>query len=164
MATTRSGPSTRSRTPVAAAPADGQATRAKPKAVRIDYSVLLYVPQLIGWLRVAMMVTAVTNRSNPCLVCGAYLASLTLDMVDGAAARALGQTSRFGEVLDVTIDCGSRTFLWVLVATEDSNFAQLSSFLISMDWLTFVCAQASERERAIRALRDDQRTVPPMIH
>jgi phosphatidylglycerophosphate synthase len=113
------------------------------KPVRFNFGTLLYVPQLIGWLRVAMMVAGFYHRGNPLMVAGSYLASLTLDMVDGAAARALDQTSRFGEVLDVTIDCFSRTFLWVLVASMDSErFSLLGAFLVSMDWLTFVCAQA----------------------
>lgn len=40
----------------------------------------------------------------------AYSLSALLDAVDGQAARALGQTSKFGAVLDMVVDrCASRT-------------------------------------------------------
>jgi len=45
---------------------------------------------------------------------GFVMLSCVLDMVDGMLARRLGQTSRFGEVLDFGIDLVTHTVLWVL--------------------------------------------------
>lgn len=71
---------------------------------RVD--VLLYVPNLIGYARIlcALFILAAHARVGPVGVAALYGGASLLDLVDGIAARALGQTSRFGEVLDVVAD------------------------------------------------------------
>jgi CDP-diacylglycerol--inositol 3-phosphatidyltransferase len=70
-------------------------------------SVWLYVPNLIGYVRILSGLAAFWVCRNPsswatffCL----YAFSYGLDAVDGVAARALGQTSRLGAVLDMVTD------------------------------------------------------------
>ena len=71
----------------------------------IDENVFLFVPNLIGYLRV---VTAAASlyympiHPKACLLL--YFVSCILDAVDGQAARALNQTSKFGAVLDMVTD------------------------------------------------------------
>lgn len=69
---------------------------------------------------------------------GFVMLSSVLDMVDGTLARRLGQTSRFGEVLDFCIDLVTHTVLWVL---SGFPFAPVMIVLewgagVSMFWLS----------------------------
>ena len=55
-----------------------------------------------------------------------YGVSCLLDAVDGQAARALGQTSKFGAVLDMVTDRYAKIFLpGVLAAVQMLNFVQV---------------------------------------
>jgi len=71
------------------------------------WPVWLFVANLIGYARVALGVAAFAfafdARTRSAFV-ALYVASYGLDALDGVAARALGQTSRFGAVLDMATD------------------------------------------------------------
>lgn len=69
-------------------------------------AVLLYVPNLIGYVRImlALLLVGAHGVLGWRGVLGAYGFAAALDAVDGVLARALRQTSRFGEVLDVVAD------------------------------------------------------------
>ena len=65
--------------------------------------VWLFAPNLIGYARVALLVAAVLVSTSPARTdafFALYFLSYALDAVDGPVARALGQTTRFGAVLD----------------------------------------------------------------
>jgi CDP-diacylglycerol--inositol 3-phosphatidyltransferase len=69
--------------------------------------VWLYVPNLIGYARIISGLGAFyfSYDSKSWLTFFAlYFVSYSLDALDGVAARALKQTSRFGAVLDMV--CG----------------------------------------------------------
>ncbi len=67
--------------------------------------VFLYVPNLIGYARVALLLASLFFAlGQPLVFLALYTASFLLDAADGHAARLLGQTSRFGAVLDMATD------------------------------------------------------------
>ena len=67
--------------------------------------VLLYVPNLIGYARVGLLVASLFFAlGQPVVFLALYAASFLLDAADGHAARLLDQTSKFGAVLDMATD------------------------------------------------------------
>ena len=78
--------------------------------------VFLFVPNLIGFARVALLVASLWYAlGEPVVFLGLYTASFLLDAADGHAARLLGQTSQFGAVLDMVTDrLGTNALLLVL--------------------------------------------------
>ena len=107
-------------------------------------SVFFFIPNIIGYVRIvtglASLHFAFDSARWPWFV-GLYLFSYALDAVDGVAARALKQTSRFGAVLDMVTDrfCTaallailarvrpewSTTFLSLMVLDISSHWAQM---------------------------------------
>ena len=76
-------------------------------------NVYLFVPNLIGYARVALMFVAfyfMTNAEMYHVTVTCYLLSQLLDAVDGHAARLLGQTSKLGAMLDMLTDRFVRYF------------------------------------------------------
>jgi len=70
-------------------------------------NVYLFVPNLIGYARVALMFVAfyfMTNAEMYHVTVTCYLLSQLLDAFDGHAARMLGQTSKLGAMLDMLTD------------------------------------------------------------
>lgn len=81
-------------------------------------SVYLFVPNLIGYARVATAIAAYYYcLSNPTWFLALYAVSFVADAADGMAARALGQCSRFGAILDMITDRAATCGLLVLLAT-----------------------------------------------
>jgi phosphatidylserine synthase len=102
------------------------AANADNPAPLTGHDVLLYIPNLIGYGRVlaamASFVIMVVSPDSYMLAVGLYLASFVSDMIDGWAARTLGQTSCFGGVLDMITDrCGTAGFLFVLAGEYQSQ-------------------------------------------
>ncbi|KAG7010848.1 CDP-diacylglycerol--inositol 3-phosphatidyltransferase 1 [Cucurbita argyrosperma subsp. argyrosperma] len=72
-------------------------------------SVYLYVPNIIGYIRVLMNIVAFALCfSNKIIFSVLYFVSFVCDGVDGWCARKFNQVSTFGAVLDMLTD---RTFL-----------------------------------------------------
>lgn len=72
---------------------------------RIDENVFLFVPNIIGYIRVITAGASLYYMPIHPKVCTVlYFVSCILDAVDGQAARALNQTSKFGAVLDMVTD------------------------------------------------------------
>ncbi|SGZ22321.1 BQ5605_C022g09473 [Microbotryum silenes-dioicae] len=113
-----------------ASPADTPARRP-----RTDENIFLFVPNLIGYTRVILAAASLTYMpTHPKFCTVAYSISCLLDAVDGQAARALGQTSRFGAILDMVTDrCTTSCLLTFLASTYD-QYALLFQFLISLDF------------------------------
>uniref|UniRef100_A0A7S2NIS6 CDP-diacylglycerol--inositol 3-phosphatidyltransferase n=1 Tax=Haptolina brevifila TaxID=156173 RepID=A0A7S2NIS6_9EUKA len=79
-------------------------------------SVYLYVPNLIGYVRVVLALIGYSYAlSDYHVTISAYLVSQLLDAADGYAARVLGQSSKFGAVLDMVTDRASTTCLCVVL-------------------------------------------------
>ncbi|XP_077064529.1 uncharacterized protein LOC143716171 isoform X1 [Siphateles boraxobius] len=74
--------------------------------------VLLYVPNVIGYIRILLVLSSWMLYSYPENFVPLYVLSIILDGVDGWVARKLQQTSRFGAWLDVVIDNVGRGMLW----------------------------------------------------
>lgn len=98
--------------------------------------VLLFVPNVIGYTRLALIVASFHSGcfdKQPALFLGLYAANAALDGVDGAAARRLGQTSAFGAWLDVVVDNVGRSLLWCRL------FPELGPWVSCLEWATFSC-------------------------
>lgn len=86
-------------------------------------SVWLFLPNIIGYVRMATILGAALCGSDPARTpafFALYAVSYLLDAFDGPAARYLNQTSRFGAVLDMVTDRVSTALLLCLLAHEAS--------------------------------------------
>ena len=99
--------------------------------------VLLYVPNLIGYGRLAAIIYGFHGDgvfdSAPLTFLLLYALNMALDGIDGAAARRLNQTSAFGAWLDVVVDNLGRTLLWCRVAPA------VGPWICCLEWTTFSC-------------------------
>ncbi|RUP52367.1 hypothetical protein BC936DRAFT_145607 [Jimgerdemannia flammicorona] len=71
--------------------------------------------------------------NHPVVCVTLYVISCLLDAVDGHAARALDQCSKFGAVLDMVTDRCTTTCLLCFLASVYPTYAVLFQFLISLD-------------------------------
>ena len=72
-----------------------------------NVNVFLFVPNIIGYVRIVLMIIAfyfMTNADHYLLTVTCYMLSQLLDAFDGHAARMLGQTSKLGAMLDQLTD------------------------------------------------------------
>ncbi|XP_047736771.1 CDP-diacylglycerol--inositol 3-phosphatidyltransferase isoform X2 [Hyalella azteca] len=102
--------------------------------VKPDLSILLYLPNLIGYVRLVCVVAAfwlLTLGHNGCFVIF-YAVSIILDGIDGWVARKLQQCSQFGAWLDVVIDNTSRALLW-------AHIHPMGTLVSALEWTVFVC-------------------------
>ncbi|KAF5330314.1 hypothetical protein D9619_005784 [Psilocybe cf. subviscida] len=98
-------------------------------------NVFLFVPNLIGYTRVIMAGFSLHYMSSHPIWCTTlYVVSCLLDAVDGQAARALGQTSKFGAVLDMVTDRCTTSCLLCYLASAYPNYATVFQFLIALDF------------------------------
>eukprot|EP00923_Selenidium_pygospionis_P010098 GHVN01017534.1.p1 GENE.GHVN01017534.1~~GHVN01017534.1.p1 ORF type:complete len:202 (-),score=26.59 GHVN01017534.1:116-721(-) len=67
-------------------------------------NVLLFAPNIIGYIRVLLLLCAVWVSERVWVFTSLYLVSELLDMADGAVARHFNQCSKFGAVLDQVTD------------------------------------------------------------
>jgi len=97
-------------------------------------SVFLYVPNLIGYLRIIFAILSFYDIYESYWTFWIfYSLSATLDMADGYAARALNQTSKFGAVLDMITDRASTTCLIVVLSQFYPKYSLAFLFLIALD-------------------------------
>ncbi|KAF9246217.1 CDP-alcohol phosphatidyltransferase-domain-containing protein [Melanogaster broomeanus] len=98
-------------------------------------NVFLFVPNLIGYTRVILAGLSLHFMSyHPKYCTLAYCISCLLDAVDGQAARALGQTSKFGAVLDMVTDRCTTSCLLCYLSSAYPNYALVFQFLIALDF------------------------------
>ncbi|ORY78436.1 CDP-alcohol phosphatidyltransferase-domain-containing protein [Leucosporidium creatinivorum] len=115
-------------------PSDEASTVITPRP-RTDENVFLFVPNLVGYARVILAAASLTYMpTHPKFCTVAYSISCLLDAVDGQAARALGQTSKFGAILDMVTDRCTTSCLLCFLASAYPQFALLFQFLISLDF------------------------------
>jgi len=79
-------------------------------------NIFLYVPNLIGYVRVLLLIASLYFMSSNHIVSASlYLLSVFLDAFDGYAARALNQSTKFGAMLDMIVDrCSTMCLLATL--------------------------------------------------
>ncbi|KAF4614545.1 hypothetical protein D9613_002986 [Agrocybe pediades] len=98
-------------------------------------NVFLFVPNLIGYTRVIMAGLSLYYMSyHPKYCTLLYGISCLLDAVDGQAARALGQTSKFGAVLDMVTDRCTTSCLLCYLSAAYPPYAILFQSLIALDF------------------------------
>ncbi|KAJ1638437.1 hypothetical protein T492DRAFT_944669 [Pavlovales sp. CCMP2436] len=96
--------------------------------------VYLYVPNLIGYVRVALNFVALHYALSDFRAClGCYALSALLDALDGYAARALDQSSTFGGVLDMVTDRTATASLCVVLAHLYPRYLPHFCALIMLD-------------------------------
>eukprot|EP01135_Chromosphaera_perkinsii_P001341 Nk52_evm68s164 gene=Nk52_evmTU68s164 len=99
-----------------------------------DESVFLFVPNVIGYVRVLTAIIAFYYMPHdPYKTMVIYSVSQLLDAVDGHAARWLNQCSRFGAVLDMLTDRFTTAGLLVILAVFYQNYAFHFQCLIALD-------------------------------
>lgn len=98
-------------------------------------NVFLFVPNLIGYTRILLAAMALHFMNyHPKYCTLAYSISCLLDAFDGYAARALGQTSKFGAVLDMVTDRCTTSALLCYLASAYPAYAWMFQTLIALDF------------------------------
>ncbi|MQM00429.1 hypothetical protein Taro_033164 [Colocasia esculenta] len=131
-----------------------KAEMANPSSTKKEISVYLYIPNIIGYIRVLMNCLAFALCfSNKRIFAILYFVSFVLDAVDGWFARKFNQVSTFGAVLDMVTDRVSTTCLLVILSHFYSPgfiFLALLALDISSHWLqmysTFLSGKASHKD------------------
>lgn len=123
-------------------PADSPADTSLPNrstAIRSasepEENVFLFVPNLIGYARVVLAALSLYYMQvHPKTCTFLYGISCILDAFDGYAARKLGQSTKFGAVLDMVTDrCTTACLLCYLTKTYP-RAALVFQFLITLDF------------------------------
>lgn len=117
-------------------------------------SVYLYIPNIIGYLRIIMNCIAfVQCYSNKWLFSVLYFVSFVCDGVDGWCARKFNQVSTFGAVLDMVTDRISTACLLVILSQvyrPGFIFLSLLALDIASHWLqmysTFLSGKVSHKD------------------
>ncbi|XP_022093325.1 CDP-diacylglycerol--inositol 3-phosphatidyltransferase 1-like [Acanthaster planci] len=99
-------------------------------------NIYCYIPNIIGYVRLLLLLVSWFFLKQPPWFLGFYLTSFFLDFVDGAVARRLHQTSAFGAWLDVAIDNFGRGMLW-------TSLFRWGYFVSALEWCTFVCTHTA---------------------
>ncbi|XP_049432798.1 uncharacterized protein si:ch1073-145m9.1 isoform X1 [Epinephelus fuscoguttatus] len=94
--------------------------------------VLLYWPNIIGYIRIGLVLAAWAAFETPAVFVSLYSIFIALDGVDGWLARRLCQSSRFGAWLDVVVDNLGRGMLWSLLF-------KWGWLVFALEWCVFVC-------------------------
>lgn len=94
----------------------------------------LLVPNIIGYVRIILLIASWILYSHPIMSCVIYLSSCLLDAVDGSIARLLKQESTFGQVLDMVIDRSSTASLLVRLGFMYPAYIIPVQVLISLDF------------------------------
>merc|ERR1712062_328135 len=93
--------------------------------------VFLYVPNIIGYLRIILVLfSLVTSLTSPFTTVGLYMSSRLLDAFDGYFARELNQFTKFGAMLDLLTDCTATSMLLMTLSVLFPHY--LIWFQISM--------------------------------
>lgn len=95
-----------------------------------SWKILLNVPNAIGHIRLLLLLgfvlldTLDTNNDHAKACCFMLSSSIFLDVVDGMAARALDQVTKFGYHYDIMLDC----MIPIIVYGQCKNNLLLKSF------------------------------------
>ncbi|KAM7268791.1 hypothetical protein ACFE04_010957 [Oxalis oulophora] len=129
-------------------------SQSKPKQRPSTLAVYLYIPNIIGYIRVLMNCVAFAYCfSNKWLFSLLYFISFVCDGVDGWCARKFNQVSTFGAVLDMVTDRISTACLLVILSQvyrPGLLFLSLLALDIASHWLqmysTFLSGKASHKD------------------
>ena len=112
--------------------------------------VMLYIPNLIGYLRVIFTLSSITmmicHPSRWLIATVLYVSSFVGDLFDGLAARKFDQCSTYGGLLDMVTDrCSTSGLLCVLQReyAQDPKAVLLFTMLILLDISSHWCQMYS---------------------
>ncbi|PWZ01385.1 hypothetical protein BCV70DRAFT_73113 [Testicularia cyperi] len=104
-------------------------------ANQAEENVFLFVPNLIGYARVVLAALSLYfMKGNPKVCTLLYGVSCLLDAFDGMAARALGQSTKFGAVLDMVTDRCTTACLLCFLTAAYPRCAIIFQGLITLDF------------------------------
>lgn len=113
----------------------GQTESLLKRANEADENVFLFVPNLIGYARVLLAALSLYfMKGNPKVCTLLYGVSCLLDAFDGMAARALGQSTKFGAVLDMVTDRCTTACLLCFLTAAYPRCAVIFQGLITLDF------------------------------
>lgn len=105
------------------------------RANEAEENVFLFVPNLIGYARVILAALSLYfMKGNPKVCTLLYGVSCLLDAFDGMAARALGQSTKFGAVLDMVTDRCTTACLLCFLTAAYPRCAVIFQGLITLDF------------------------------
>lgn len=97
-------------------------------------NVFLFVPNLIGYARILLaLISFWFMPTNYYIACWCYILSGLLDAVDGHAARLLGQSSKFGAMLDMLTDRCATMCLLTTLSTFYPSFMFIFQLSMTID-------------------------------
>lgn len=91
--------------------------------------VMFNIPNIICYTRILLLVA-----SLKCYFPVLYIASVSLDLIDGEVARRLGQCTILGSILDMAIDRASNIVILCKILSKESSNVLL--FLLILDFLS----------------------------
>ena len=123
-------------------------TRSTGPVKKTTPNVYIWIPNLIGYLRVILTLTSVYYAfSNWVVFIVCYSGGAILDLFDGMAARKFNQCSKFGAVLDMVTDRVSTNLLYLVLAVMNPEyyftFALLAAADYSSHWAQMYAAAAA---------------------
>lgn len=96
--------------------------------------VLLYMPNIIGYIRIVFLLSSLWFALHqPLIAMTLYFTSAILDALDGYLARRLGQESYLGAVLDYTIDRASICVMQVILALLFPSLWGFFAIILALD-------------------------------
>eukprot|EP00164_Ancoracysta_twista_P002861 GFYU01003809.1.p1 GENE.GFYU01003809.1~~GFYU01003809.1.p1 ORF type:complete len:254 (+),score=55.25 GFYU01003809.1:78-839(+) len=98
-----------------------------------EENIFLFVPQLIGYTRIACLFAAFYNIDDYQLFLTLYCVSFGLDVLDGPAARYFGQSTYFGAALDMLTDKFSTPALFATLSRLYPHLMNIFVVLMILD-------------------------------
>ncbi|XP_026192574.1 probable CDP-diacylglycerol--inositol 3-phosphatidyltransferase 2 [Cyclospora cayetanensis] len=121
-------------------------SRGRGAGSQAAWEVALFVPNIIGYMRLVLLLAAAFTADNFLWFMLLYGASQLLDIADGHAARTLQQVSVFGACFDQLVDRLSTCLLYTLNAIAYPRYGGGFFLLLLTDmgghWLHFFAATA----------------------
>lgn len=112
--------------------------------------VWLYVPNVIGYIRIVLSCAAFFHWRRPPYFAVYYSLAFVLDAADGYFARVLAQASEFGALLDMLTDRCATAALLVVIAALRPDLAPGAIVLIFLDgyshWFQYAAGLCSSAE------------------
>lgn len=108
---------------------------------KLDYRVLFFIPNIIGYLRViGFLIALYLIELSPLLAFISYGIAAFLDAIDGVLARRLNQISRFGTILDFIVDRFCQMGLLVYMALYFREYWYVFVLILALDMASHFAA------------------------
>ncbi|KAK2964895.1 putative CDP-diacylglycerol--inositol 3-phosphatidyltransferase [Blattamonas nauphoetae] len=95
--------------------------------------IFLYIPNLIGYARIALTIVTFLFYSSPVKFFSCYVLALLGDAFDGLAARKFNQSTKFGALLDMFTDRGSIVSMFCVLSALYPSLSGLFMALAFLD-------------------------------